>query len=119
MGKTRRLALTLGLTLALGVDASLAFAAPANDKAAAENDQDEAGDKAADRRAARAAERANETPEEKLAKRRERLTQGAQRLRDRAAEMRKKAAAGETPPSAPNAKRPPRSYAEQAERLEE
>ena len=33
--------------------------------------------------------------------------------------MRKKAAAGETPPTAPNAKRPPRSYAEQAERLEE
>ena len=57
---------------------------------------------------------------DRTAKRKERLEQGAQRLRDRAAELRKRIAAGETvEPAAPNSKRPPRSLEEQATRFEE
>lgn len=107
MGKITRFALTLGLTMAGGVSAGLAHAAPDKDEAAASSTS--------------SAEKspADQTPEEKLAKRRERLQQGATRLRERAAEMRKRAAAGETPKQSPNAKRPPRSFEEQAQRLEE
>jgi hypothetical protein len=55
-----------------------------------------------------------------LTKRRDRLEQGAKRLRDRAAEIRQRIAKGETaPPAAPNAKRPPRSLEDQARRFEE
>ncbi|MEO8184060.1 MAG: hypothetical protein ABI895_35010 [Deltaproteobacteria bacterium] len=55
-----------------------------------------------------------------MAKRKERLTQGAQRLRDRAADLRKRIANGETvAPQAPNSKRPPRPLEEQAARFEE
>lgn len=104
MGKTRRFALSLGLASAVCVNAGLAFA-----------DADESNDEKA---TSGHEGRAKETPEERLAKRRERLEQGAKRLRERAAEMRKKAAAGETPSPSPRSKRPPRSYAEQAERLE-
>ena len=107
MGKISRFALTLGLTLAAGVSAEQAHAAPGDDRAAVSSTSPAASSPEA------------ETPEEKLAKRRDRLQQGATRLRERAAEMRKKAAAGETPKSAPNAKRPPRSFEEQAQRLEE
>jgi hypothetical protein len=107
MGKITRFALTLGLTMAAGVSAGLAHAAPDNGEAAASSTS------------SAAASSADQTPEEKLAKRRERLQQGATRLRERAAEMRKKAAAGETPKQSPNAKRPPRSFEEQAQRLEE
>jgi hypothetical protein len=54
------------------------------------------------------------------AKRRERLLAGAKRLRDRAAELRKKVANGETATELPpNSKRPRRSLEEQAQRLEE
>lgn len=107
MGKIRSFALTLGLSLAAGVNVGQAHAAPNDDNAAASSTP------------AAQSSAAEQTPEEKLAKRRERLEQGAVRLRERAAEMRKKAAAGETPKAAPNAKRPPRSYEEQAQRLEE
>lgn len=117
MGKTRRFALTLGLSTALCVNAGLAFADP-DDEAADDKGNEDKSSAVEDRRAAREA-RANESPEERLAKRKERLVQGAKRLRERAEEMRKKAAAGETPKASPNAKRPPRSYAEQAQRLEE
>lgn len=121
MGKTRRFALTLGLSTALCVNAGLAFAQ--------DDDEDEAaGDKEPatapmaegrrDKQDKRSA-RADESPEERLARRRERLESGAQRLRERAAEMRKKAAAGETPVASPNAKRQPKPYAEQAQRLED
>lgn len=114
MGKTRCFALSLGLATAVCVHAGLAFAEP----------EDESNDEKAPAAASESGEasrekRADETPEEKLARRRERLEQGAKRLRERAAEMRKKAEAGETPPTSANAKRPPRSYAEQAQRLEE
>jgi len=55
-----------------------------------------------------------------LEKRRERLQQGAKRLRDRAAEIRQRIAKGEKdPPPVPNAKRPPRSLEDQARRFEE
>jgi hypothetical protein len=108
MGKIRRFALTLGLTMAAGVSAGLAHAAPDDDEPAASSASEAAQPSAAD-----------QTPEEKLAKRRERLEQGATRLRERAADLRKKAAAGETPKAAPNAKRPPRGFEEQAQRLEE
>jgi hypothetical protein len=55
-----------------------------------------------------------------MAKRKERLEQGAQRLRERAEELRKRIANGETvEPAAPNSKRPPRSLEEQAARFEE
>jgi hypothetical protein len=55
-----------------------------------------------------------------LAKRRERLQQGAKRLRDRADEIRQRIAKGEKdPPPVPNAKRPPRSLEDQARRFEE
>lgn len=113
MGKTRRFALTLGLSTAVCVNAGLAFAA-GDDEAAAKKAPRSAQSSAADR-----ASPADESPEDRLAKRRARLEQGAKRLRERAAEMRKKAAAGETPRAAPNAKRPPRTYEEQAQRLEE
>jgi hypothetical protein len=118
MGKTRRFALTLGLFSALCVNAGLAFADPEDE---AEDDKAPAATPNATeaRREARGASRTDESPEERLAKRKERLEQGAKRLRERAEEMRKKAAAGETPPTSPNAKRPPRSFAEQAQRLEE
>lgn len=112
MGKTMRFALTLGLFSALSVNAGLAFA-DTEDEAT-----DDKGPGANPSSVARPA-RADESPEERLAKRKERLEQGAKRLRERSEEMRKKAAAGETPASSPNAKRPPRSYAEQAQRLEE
>jgi hypothetical protein len=114
MGKTRCFALSLGLVTAIGVHAGLAFAEPEDD-----SNDDKAPAAATSGSAAASPSRADETPEERLARRRERLEQGAKRLRDRAAEMRKKAEAGETPPTSPNAKRPPRSYAEQAQRLEE
>jgi hypothetical protein len=117
MGKTRLLALTLGLSTALCVNAGLAFADPEDDEATDENGPG-AATTAEARREARST-RPVESPEERLAKRKERLEQGAKRLRERAEEMRKKAAAGEQPPTSPNAKRPPRSYAEQAQRLEE
>jgi hypothetical protein len=120
MGKTRRFALTLSLSTALCVNAGLAFA---------QADDDEATDKepgatttateSREAREARRSARADESPEERTARRRERLEQGAKRLRERAAEMRKKAAAGETPPVSPKSKRPPKSYEEQAQRLEE
>lgn len=118
MGKTRCFALSLGLAMAVYANAGLAFADPEDDSndenaTAAPARKDGVGS------ASKGEARADETPEERLAKRRERLEQGAKRLRERAAEMRKKAEAGETPPSSPNAKRPPRSYAEQAQRLEE
>jgi hypothetical protein len=115
MGKTRRFALTLGLSTVLCVNAGLAFADPDDDEA---TDDKAPAAAAAGGREARSA-RAEESPEERMAKRKERLEMGAKRLRDRADEMRKKAAAGEQPPTSPNAKRPPRSYAEQAQRLEE
>jgi hypothetical protein len=115
MGKTRCFALSLGLATAVCVHAGLAFADPEDDS----NDEKAPAAAAPGSAAESRAPRADETPEERLARRRERLEQGAKRLRDRAAEMRKKAAAGETPPTSPNAKRPPRSYAEQAQRLEE
>jgi len=118
MGKTRCIALSLGLLAAVCVNAGLAFADTEDDsdddKPASSATPGSAGHGSAARGA-----RADETPEERLARRRERLEQGAKRLRDRAADMRKKAAAGETPPTSPNAKRPPRSFAEQAQRLEE
>jgi hypothetical protein len=110
MGKITRFALTLGLTMAAGVSAGLAHAAPDDDEAAASSTSSTARTDQSS---------ADQTPEEKLAKRRERLQQGATRLRERAAEMRKKAAAGETPKQSPNAKRPPRTFEEQAQRLEE
>jgi hypothetical protein len=111
MGKTRCFALSLGLATAISAHAGLAFADTEDDS----NDE-KAPAAAAHSSASRS--RADETPEERLARRRERLDKGAQRLRERAAEMRKKAEAGETPPTSPKAKRPPRSYAEQAQRLE-
>lgn len=111
MGKIRRLALTIGLSAAVCVDAGVALADPGDD-------DEGRGAKATNVESSRTARR-NESPEERVARRRERLEQGAKKLRDRAAELRKKAAAGETPPTSPNAKRPPRSYAEQAQRLEE
>jgi hypothetical protein len=117
MGKTRCFALSLGLATAVSAYAGLAFADPedeSNEEKAAASAAPSSENKGGDR-----ASRANETPEERLARRRERLEQGAKRLRERAAEMRKKAEAGETPPTSPKAKRPPRSYAEQAQRLEE
>jgi hypothetical protein len=116
MGTTRSFALTLGLSMALGVNAGLAFADDEEDEATEKKSPAEI---AAERRVEAVNSRANDTPEERLAKRKERLEQGAKRLRERAEEMRKKAAAGEQPPVSPNAKRPPRSYAEQAQRLEE
>jgi hypothetical protein len=118
MGKTRRFALTLGLFSALCVNAGLAFADPEDE---ADDDKAPAATPGSSeaRREARGASRTDESPEERLAKRKERLEQGAKRLRERAEEMRKKAAAGETPATSPNAKRPPRSYAEQAQRLDE
>jgi hypothetical protein len=115
MGKTRRFALTLGLFTALSVNAGLAIADPDDET----DDKDPGAAQSAAGGQRDRAVRPDESPEERLAKRRERLEQGAKRLRERAEEMRKKAAAGETPPSSPNAKRPPRSYAEQAQRLEE
>ena len=75
MGKIRRFALTLGLTMAAGVSAGLAHAAPDDDEAAASTSS--AARSSAD------PSPADQTPEEKLAK------------------------------------RPPRSYEEQAQRLEE
>jgi hypothetical protein len=118
MGKTRRFALALGLSTALCVNAGLAFAEPEDDEATDDKGQGAATTAAEANREARSS-RANESPEERLAKRKERLEQGAKRLRERAQEMMRKAAAGEQPPESPNAKRPPRSYAEQAQRLEE
>lgn len=119
MGKTRCFALSLGLATAVSVSAGLAFADPDDD----DSNDDKAATSATSGSRSEGADgkksRADESPEERLARRRERLEQGAKRLRDRAAEMRKKAEAGETPPSSPNAKRPPRSYADQAKRLEE
>lgn len=115
MGKTRCFALSLGLATAFCVHAGLAFADPEDDS----NDEKAPAAAARGSGAASRETRADETPEERLARRRERLEQGSKRLRERAAEMRKKAEAGETPPTSPNAKRPPRSYAEQAQRLEE
>jgi hypothetical protein len=115
MGKTRRFALSLGLATAVCAHAGLAFADPEDES----NDDKAAATAAPGSPGARQGARPDETPEERLARRRERLEQGSKRLRERAAEMRKKAEAGETPPSSPNAKRPPRSYAEQAQRLEE
>jgi hypothetical protein len=117
MGKTRRFALTLGLTTALCVNAGLAFAQDDEDESAADNESTPASK--AEKRAEKRSARPDESPEERLARRRERLESGAKRLRERAAEMRKKAAAGETPVAAPNAKRQPKPYAEQAQRLEE
>jgi hypothetical protein len=114
MGKTRCFALSLGLATAISAHAGLAFADTEDD-----SNDDKAPAAAAHASAAASRSRADETPEERLARRRERLDQGAKRLRERAAEMRKKAEAGETPPTSPNAKRPPRSYAEQAQRLED
>lgn len=114
MGKTRRFAFTLSLFTALCVNAGLAVAQADDDDTA--DDKDPA---AAEARQDRRAARADESPEERLARRRERLESGAKRLRERAAEMRKKAAAGETPPSSPNAKRQPKPYAEQAQRLDD
>ena len=72
MGKIRRFALTLGLTLAAGVSAGLAHAAPDDDEAAASTSSAQPPG-------------ADQTPEEKLARRRERLEQGSKRLRERAA----------------------------------
>jgi hypothetical protein len=118
MGKTRRFALTLGLSLALCNSAGLAFAAPDDDDEAADDKDQNKASVSSEARPERTPA-AEQSPEERLAQRRERLLSGAQRLRERAAEMRKKAAAGETPAANPNAKRPPRSYAEQAQRLEE
>lgn len=117
MGKTRRFALTLGLFSALCVHAGLAFADPEDE--ATDDKSPGATPSATEARREARATRADESPEERLAKRKERLEQGAKRLRERAEEMRKKAAAGETPAASPNAKRPPRSYAEQAQRLDE
>jgi hypothetical protein len=117
MGKTRRFALTLSLTTAMCVNAGLAFAQDDEDESAADKESTTAS-KAEGRPDKRSA-RADESPEERLARRRDRLESGAKRLRERAAEMRKKAEAGETPTASPNAKRQPRSYAEQAQRLEE
>lgn len=122
MGKTRCFALSLGLAMTFAVavcaNAGLAFADPEDDSKD-ENATASPAAKDAVGKTGKGEARGNETPEERLAKRRERLEQGAKRLRERAAEMRKKAEAGETPPTSPNAKRPPRSYAEQAQRLEE
>jgi hypothetical protein len=117
MGKTRRFALTLGLSTALCVNAGLAFAQDDEDESPA--DKDPAAAPMAEGRQDKRAARADESPEERLARRRERLESGAKRLRERAAEMRKKAAAGETPVASPNAKRQPKPYAEQAARLED
>jgi hypothetical protein len=117
MGKTRRFALTLGLSTALCINAGLAFADEEDESA--EEKSPGAATQAPDGRREVRAPNPDETPEERLARRRERLEQGAKRLRERAAEMKKKAAAGETPAASPNAKRPPRSFAEQAQRLEE
>ncbi|HTV18729.1 MAG TPA: hypothetical protein VMG12_08665 [Polyangiaceae bacterium] len=116
MGKTRRFALSLGLATAVCANAGLAFADPEDD-----SNDDKPAATSSDPSAAqgRREARADESPEERLARRRERLEQGAKRLRERAEEMKKKAAAGETPATSPNAKRPPRSFAEQAQRLEE
>jgi hypothetical protein len=55
MGKITRFALTLGLTMAAGVSAGLAHAAPDNDEAAASSTS------------SAAASSADQTPEEKLA----------------------------------------------------
>jgi hypothetical protein len=119
MGKTRLLALTLSLSTALCVNAGLAFADPEDDDETTDVKDPKAATTAAETRRESRSARADESPEERLAKRKERLAQGAQRLRERASEMRKKAAAGEQPATSPNAKRPPRSFAEQAQRLEE
>ena len=119
MGTTRSFALTLGLSMALGVNAGLAFADAEDDETSDEKKPSAAEAAAEARLDATRSLRADETPEERLAKRKERLEQGAKRLRERAEEMRKKAAAGEQPAVSPNAKRPPRSFAEQAQRLEE
>jgi hypothetical protein len=117
MGTTRTFALTLGLFMALGVNATVAFAD--SDDEASDDEKGPGASAAETRREGKRSARADETPEERLAKRKERLEQGAKRLRERAEEMRKKAAAGEQPAVSPNAKRPPRSFAEQAQRLEE
>jgi hypothetical protein len=118
MGKTRRFALTLSLSTALCVNAGLAFA-QADEDDSADDKEPATAPMAAEGRPDRRSARADESPEERLARRRERLESGAKRLRERAAEMRKKAAAGETPVASPNAKRQPKPFAEQAQRLEE
>jgi hypothetical protein len=118
MGKTRRFALTLGLFTALSINAGLALADAEEDESTEEKGPGAANQAPDGRREARGPN-PDESPEDRLARRRERLEQGAKRLRERAADMRKKAAAGETPAVSPNAKRPPRSFAEQAQRLEE
>jgi hypothetical protein len=119
MGKTRRFALTLGLSLALCNSAGLAFAAPDDGDEAADDKVQEKAPNSSQAHGPEREPRPELSPEERLAQRRERLQSGAVRLRERAAEMRKKAAAGETPATNPGAKRPPRSYEEQAQRLEE
>jgi hypothetical protein len=117
MGKTRRFALLLGLAAALSLDALPVLAQSAEeeaDESGAQEDSEEA--------ATSAGLRKDETPEGRAArkeKRRARLEKGAKRLRDRAAELRQKAASGEVEPTPANGKRPRRTPAEQAERLEQ
>jgi hypothetical protein len=117
MGKTRRLALLFALSAAVSIDARPVFAQSSAPEGANEpGAQESSGSDGVQTRP-------EETPEEraaKQAKRRERLETGAKRLRERAAELRKKAANGETPPEPPpNSKRPRRTFEEQATRLEE
>jgi hypothetical protein len=121
MGKTRSLALLLGLSAAISIGAQPVFAQ--SEESNEPGVQDSPGSDGVQNPAPGREPRAEETPEEraaKLARRRERLEAGAKRLRDRAAELRKKAANGESPPEPPaNSKRPRRSFEEQATRLEE
>ncbi|MEY4546928.1 MAG: hypothetical protein RL685_3123 [Pseudomonadota bacterium] len=121
------LALCFGLVLALSTTATGSASAqapaaknsPAKSSAlsGAQEDEDDEKDERDDDKADPGKGGADAA--ERLVRRRERLEQGAKRLRDRAADLRKRIAAGETTaPQSPNAKRPPRSLQEQAERFE-
>lgn len=119
MGKTRRFASLLSLSMAICTAGGPAFADPSDEgdskisaaPATEGSESPKAGSNAPEDPARKA---------ERLQKRRERLEQGAKRLRERAAELKKRAANGETaPPPAANSKRPTRSLEEQAQRFEE